>query len=171
MDTASDEKWAPIAGCGGLYEVSTHGRVKSFVVNAGGRLLNPSTGNHGYPFVVLCSGVRKKNVYVHRLVAAAFIHNPENKPQVNHKSGVKADNSVQNLEWSTSSENNQHAYNVGLNVLRTGVQHNNAKASDKTVALVREIYSEGNYSMRQLTEIFGVSVSTVSRWVNHKRHA
>lgn len=76
------------------------------------RLLRPSKNNCGYWRTTICVKNRHKSFYVHRLVAEAFIPNPDNKPQVNHKNGNKADNRVQNLEWCTAAENLDHKYNV-----------------------------------------------------------
>ena len=79
-----------------------------------GKLLKPKKHKDGYLFVTLTNGNKKRNLYVHRLVAEAFIANPENKPQVNHINGIKSDNSVLNLEWVTGSENATHAVRNGL---------------------------------------------------------
>lgn len=79
-----------------------------------GKLLKPKKHKDGYLFVTLTKEKSKKNFYVHRLVAEAFIPNPENKPQVNHINGNKTDNTISNLEWVTNAENSRHAYNNGL---------------------------------------------------------
>lgn len=97
----------------GKYEVSNDGKVRKVTTK---RELKAFPDKDGY----LKFGVRKngKRVFIgaHRLVAMAFIPNPEGKPQVNHKNGVKWDNRVNNLEWVTSSENRLHAYKTGLQV-------------------------------------------------------
>jgi hypothetical protein len=74
--------------------------------------------NHvkGYLFVELCINGKRVVKTIHRLIAKAYISNPDNKPQVNHINGNKKDNSVINLEWSTNSENQKHAYSNGLKV-------------------------------------------------------
>lgn len=101
------EEWKSIPGFEGIYQISSEGRVK----NAYGRMLKPETTRNGYQRIRLFDG---KKYLLHRLVASTFIPNLENKEVVNHKNGVKTDNRVENLEWSTWSENVKHAYATGL---------------------------------------------------------
>lgn len=101
------------------YGVNTKGEVISFRSNKKLR----SKIDKGYERVALSKNNKRKFFPVHRLVAIAFIPNPENKPCINHKNGVKTDNMVENLEWCTYSENTLHAYATGLEKPRIGFKH------------------------------------------------
>lgn len=111
------EEWRPIKGYEGFYEVSSFGRIKSlpYTVN-NGRLLRERkykekilTGYidaHGYAYIKLAKrDGRQKTAKIHRLVAKAFIPNPDNLPQINHKDENKRNNRVDNLEWCTARYN------------------------------------------------------------------
>jgi len=136
------EIWKSILGFENMYEVSNYARVKSL-----SRLIRKSkkVGNiiskdiilkqrkdkDGYLMLGLNKNSKFYTVKVHRLVAQEFIPNHENKPNVNHKNGIKNDNRVENLEWCTESENSIHCYRVlkrkGSNLGRLGVKNKNSK--------------------------------------------
>lgn len=112
-----DEEWRDVVGYEGLYIVSNYGEVKSLGNDKGRREKTMKTHvcRNGYEKLDLSKkGQPTKKVYVHRLVAMAFIPNPHNKPQVNHINCDKLDNKQENLEWVTRSENIAHAYATGL---------------------------------------------------------
>ena len=115
------EIWRDIDGYKGLYQVSSWDRVRrvkelldyhTYIVDYQETILYPERTKKGYLRVDLydADGIRK-HYKVHRLVANAFIPNPDGKPQVNHKDGNKANNSVTNLEWVTDKENKDHRKN------------------------------------------------------------
>lgn len=128
MKDIKDERWQPIIGYEGFYEISDHGRVKSLPrvkkVYKGNyytkeKILQPllsGTGKNRYYSVGLHkTGIKSIRVLIHILVAKYYIQNPEGKPQINHKDGNKANNHHANLEWVTSAENINHAFENGLN--------------------------------------------------------
>ena len=125
------ENWKPIPCYEGLYEVSNLGRIRSmdrFIYQRSkwgmmmkrpvkGRILNGCTPSKHkrYLKVYLASPtIKGKSCEIHRLVALAFVPNPQNKATVNHKNGNRHDNRAENLEWLTHSENTKHAWTTGL---------------------------------------------------------
>ena len=111
--TAAVEEWRPIAGYEGLYEVSSLGRVRSLdrvttrlsrwgteiTLKVKGGILQPENHTNGYQSVMLCNNGCRVRLLVHRLVAKAFVPNPDNLPEVNHKDECKKNNRADNLEW------------------------------------------------------------------------
>lgn len=110
MNSMDDEIWkpVPVEGYCDYYDVSTKGRVRSHGFHRRNRLMTLEKNNRGYMRVRLYNHGDCVRFYVHRLVAMAFIDNPNNRDQVNHKNLDKADNRLENLEWVSASENQFH---------------------------------------------------------------
>ena len=149
------EKWKAIKGYEGNYNVSNQGRVKSYRKCIGGYILSPKIErlNHtSYEVVTLSVNGKKKQNRVHRLVAEAFIDNPENKCCVNHIDNNGTNNIYSNLEWATQSENIQHSANQGR--LKEATDKANKVQSDlakmKRENMVGEVY--GKWTILQALE-------------------
>lgn len=177
MQKENKEVWKPIPGYEGLYEVSNKGRVKRLeqdIICKNGvkrhkkeRILKGTVQNNGYLYVNLYDGPKR----VHRLVAEAFIPNPEGKPQVNHKDEDKTNNHVENLEWMTAKEN----LNFGTRNERAGKAI--SKANRNHIALSKTVaqYSKDGelikvwQSAREASRQLGISQGNISLAVQGKR--
>ena len=130
------EQWKPIQEFNGEYEVSNLGRVRSMKRYGGqvGRIMPQTKQHHGYHAVMFWMNNKAYCRKVHRLVAEAFIPNPDNLPQINHKDGCKTNNVASNLEWCTYQANMQHAVRTGLTHPHRWTDEERKQISDKVKA-------------------------------------
>ena len=161
--TMAHMNWKPLFD---YYEVSDTGLVRSIdrLVHGNkhseylkkGKIHRGRINDWGYHDVLL----NRKLHRVHRLVAEHFIPNPENKPQVNHKNGIKMDNRVENLEWVTPSENCLHAVRNGLRRYDTGHKHPMAKLTSEQAEQIRKATGPRGL-IKKLAKEFGVGRNTI----------
>lgn len=136
-----EEIWKTIVGFEGKNEVSNLGRVRSLTKN---KLMTISMrGNEPYPFVQLQYNGRPRPYRIHRLVAEAFIPNPDKKPCVNHIDFDKTNNCVNNLEWVTYSENTCHNHKYGRANTRVGSSLTQAKLTEDDVLIILKRLDSG----------------------------
>jgi hypothetical protein len=142
------------------YFVTKEGKVINAKTN---KILKPVFNTGGYQQVTLHNRIKSKNIVIHRLIAKAFIPNPENKPQVNHIDGNKSNNSVTNLEWCTCSENVKHAHKIGL----LSISDKNIKALKLANSKIVLDTQTGIFydSLTQAAIVFGITKSTLSRYL------
>lgn len=125
MGLKQQEIWKDIDGYDGLYQISNFGRVMSLPRNGTiktYRILSNNSYNNGYQIITLSKNGKRKTHFVHRLVAQAFIPNPEKKLQINHKNEIKNDNRAENLEWCDSKYN----INYGTRTEKSAKKHSRA---------------------------------------------
>lgn len=135
-----EERWTDVVGYEGLYSVSTRGKVYSHYSN---RCLKPCMTKTGYCRVHLVKDKKTSCLAIHRLVAIAFVPNPQNKPTVNHINEIKTDNRAENLEWATNYEQNVHGTRI-----QRAVKHTDYKSRriDYAVVAAKHNYKEMNRS-------------------------
>lgn len=135
-------EWKPIPEYEDVYEVSNTGQVRSLYRRYYNevRILKQSTNNKGYKLVCLCRKGKQKSLLVHRLVATAFIPNPDNLPCVNHKDQNKQNNNASNLEWCSYYENNVYGdrltrsaakRSIPVRCVETGIVYPSAYAAQR----------------------------------------
>lgn len=167
--------WRAVEGFD-CYEVSDDGRVRRIKPtrekNHGKQVpyeLSPWKDINGYPVVELRDGDRRKTYKVHRLVALAFIPNPDNKDQVAHNDGSRDNNCVSNLRWATMEENQAdrklHGTCNGIILKTAGEKNINAKLTDEDVVSIRRRHMSGE-TQSALAREYGVSQSQVHRIVS-----
>lgn len=177
------ERWADIEGMTGLYQISDFGRLKrlknSFIRSDGKmfslaeKIVGGSVNFYGYRrFTMYDVNHVKKSKLAHVLVGLYFVDNLEGKPEVNHLDGNKLNNYYKNLQWSTTSENQEHAYMMGLmksNPLK-GEKSNFCKYSDKEIQGVMDLISNGE-SGKDISKKTGMSQGHISNLKNKHRRS
>ena len=166
------EEWKDVPNFEG-YQVSSFGNVKSLdrfrkgkfgMRLIKGQLLKQVLNKKGYPEVRL----RKNGIHtrlVHKIVASTFMTKPEHCTQINHINGIKTDNRLVNLEWVTQSENQIHAYKLGLQPSRSGEKNGRAILTNDKVTYVKELYNSGKRA-KDVSEITGVNLSIVRQIIS-----
>jgi hypothetical protein len=185
------EEWRSVVGWEGVYSVSNYGRVRREFngarPNNPPRIMKPTVNHKGYLWVQLQdrANLRKKILFVHVLVAEAFICLRPDQKWVNHKDGVKANNAVGNLEWATRVENQQHAVRTGLHPTgenhprrrnpaawatvawptskpsMRGEKNHLAKFTDEQARQIKDEYRSGVATQSEIARRFGVTKGAI----------
>lgn len=153
----TEEIYKSVVGYEGFYEVSNLGNIRSLPRGKKGKVKQMKPTKQHYYNIDLCKHGEIKRWLMHRLIAIAFIPNPENKPMVNHIDGNKHNNRLDNLEWVTGSENQKHAVRIGIKSAK-GTKNSSCKLTEKQVLEI--LVNKSPYPV--ISEQYGISISTVS---------
>jgi hypothetical protein len=158
--------WETVAGFED-YTVNDQGDIFS---RKSGRFLAKRKNPAGYREAALFNP-KRKNIGLHRIVAAAFLPNPGSLPQVNHIDGNPLNNTATNLEWCTPSHNTQHAYDTGLIDItkRKGSNHYKARLSFEDVEQIRKYHATKTYGRTELANMYGITPNYVGDLVTRRR--
>ena len=199
-EAMNEEHWMQIPGYNGVYYVSDLGNIRTHNWKNKGwtRVMKPGYDHKGYLRTVLVNPItgKKKTIKVHRVVGQVWLSNPHNKPQINHKNGIKDDNRPVNLEWVTYRENFDHAvangkqpglfkrglapYNKGLNSYTKehipldqytpicGSDIGTSKLTEQQVIEIRSKFKKRVYTREMLAGEYGVKASCIKDVVNRK---
>ena len=167
------EIWKKISGWE-RYEVSNYGRVRSLWIGGKGGsykrkkpiIKAQCLSVWGYPEVRLCQDSVSKKFRTHRLVAKAFIPNPSDRREVNHKDGNKENNIAYNLEWATRSENMLHVFRVNKSPTMRGERNGHARLTASEVQEINQMWKTGNFLQKEIALEFRIARTTVNAIVN-----
>ena len=170
-------KWKDIVGYENEYQINQFGEIRTLKDSPKLKkydVLKPQTSKrNGYVYQMLYKNGKEKLFRVHRLVAMAFLPNPNNLPQVNHKDGNKQNNSVDNLEWCEQSDNMKHAYKNGLQIPSENQRKsiiNTNKLKQKKVCQIKDGKIINTFSgISEASRQTKISISCISRCCNLKR--
>lgn len=168
--TESVERWKPVVGFDGVYSISDLGRLRREVTasnSKAGFILTPFRRPSGYCCYTVWRDGKMRTLLVHRLIAQAFISNPDGKPHINHRDGVRSNNAIDNLEWCTARENVRHAMEVLGHVPFKGHQpfgerHYKARLTQQQVDDIRARHLAGRINQAAIGREFGVSKKTIN---------
>ena len=179
----NEEIWKDVVGYESYYQISNIGNLRSLdhvqKINTSKKKYHRNrigqniklSKQSGYTYACLYVNGKSKRCTMHRLVAMAFITNPENKKCINHKNSIRDDNRIENLEWCTHSENNRHAHQVGGQRNYYGEKHSQSVLTKVIVDEIRLKYKKYIYTMPMLAADYSVSIGCIQAVLENKTWA
>ena len=152
------QEWEPVGGFSNKYLINKNGVVVSIQHGKRNKTLAKRIDRGGYQTVRLNKDGITSTHFIHRLIAAAYIPNPDNKPNINHINGIKTDNKIENLDWCTHAENIRHAYGSGL-----------IKSQAKQTPIINICSGRKFPSIKKAAEFHSIKYATCKGYLNGTR--